>query len=299
MDKLIVIVGATATQKSKLALTLAQDLNTEIINADSFQVYRELNVGINKPTEQELKDIKHHFINCISIYDEFDIKIYQDWCNQKINEIHQSNKIPILCGGSNLYIDAVIKGYDLNKSDGRNEIKYFDNWSYDQIYNYVLEHDKQEALKINYNNTKRIIRAAQIIYTTNKPKSEIDNQKDQYIYDTFIIETCTERDKLYERINNRVDQMISNSWVQEVNNLYIQNPNIINLQALKAIGYKQILDSIINNNIINIDLIKQTTRQLAKKQMTWNRNKYNLVHKFDISTDNYENLINKIRNFLD
>lgn len=298
MNKVIVIVGATATQKSKLALELAKDLNTEIINADSFQVYKELNIGINKPTEQELKDIKHHFINCISIYDAFDIKIYQDWCTQKINELNKSNKIPILCGGSNLYIDAVIKGYDLSKADGRNEIKYFDNWSYDEIYNYVLEHDKQEALKINYNNTKRIVRAAQIIYTTNKPKSEIDNQKNQYIYDTFIIETCTDRNVLYERINYRVDQMISNGWMQEVNNLYLQDPNIITLQAMKAIGYKQIIESIINSDVVNVELIKQTTRQLAKKQMTWNRNKYNLVHKFDISTDNYQNLIDKLRNFL-
>lgn len=298
MYKVIVIVGATATQKSSMALMLAKELDTEIINADSFQVYKELNVGINKPTKQELQEVKHHFINCISIYDEFDIKIYQDWCIKKIEELNKLNKIPILCGGSNLYIDAVIKGYDLNKTDGRSKIEYFDNWSYDEIYNYVLERDRQEALKINYNNTKRIIRAAQIIYTTNKPKSEIDNQMNKYIYDKFIIETISNRDDLYEKINERVDKMLSNGWIEEINDLYIKDNNIFNLQALKAIGYKQILDSIINNKQLDVELIKQTTRQFAKKQMTWNNNKYDHVHKFNISNDNYQELLNKLKKFI-
>lgn len=298
MEKIIVIVGATGTKKTKLAISLAKAFNAEIINADSFQVYKELNVGINKPTSQQLLEVKHHLINSHSIYDAFDIKIFQDLATELIKQIKQRNKNVIICGGSNLYIDALIKGYDLNKTDAREAINYFNNWTYDEIYEYVLNRDKTEALKIGYNNKKRIIRAAQIIYSTNLKKSELDNQKQSYIYDCFIIQTIMDKQGLYTELNNRTELMINNEWINEVKNLLQKDANIINLQAMKAIGYQQIAHSLIQNKEIDIEYIKQITRNLAKKQLTWCKNKYKDVYQFDIKKDNYDDLVCSIKKWL-
>ncbi len=127
MKQIIIITGPTASSKSDLAIQLAKDIDAEIINADSFQVYREINAGINKPTPQQLQTVPHHLFSCHSIYDDFDIKIYQDECNQIINEIFSRHKRVIICGGSNLYIDAVIKGYCLDKTPAREQTTYFDD----------------------------------------------------------------------------------------------------------------------------------------------------------------------------
>lgn len=127
MKQIIVITGPTASKKSRLAIQLAQALNGEIINADSFQVYRELNAGINKPSTEQLEIVPHHLISHMSIYDDFDIKIFQTQCLQKIDEISKRGKTVIICGGSNLYIDAVIKGYHLDKSPSREQTTYFDD----------------------------------------------------------------------------------------------------------------------------------------------------------------------------
>ncbi|MGL4948504.1 MAG: tRNA (adenosine(37)-N6)-dimethylallyltransferase MiaA [Mycoplasma sp.] len=298
MQKLIVIVGATASGKSSLALKLATDLETEIVSADAFQIYKEINVGINKPTAAELELVKHYFVNSHSIYDEFDIKYYQDACIPILNDIISREKTPIICGGSNLYIDAVIKGYELDKTDGRNEVTHFDSWNYDDIYNYVLEKDQEEALKINYENKKRIIRAAQIIFSTNQKKSTQDNQVNNYVYDVFIIETVLDRPILHDVINKRVDVMLSNNWLEEV--LYLNNKdnNVSNLKAFQAIGYKQLLDAHNNNINIDIEIIKQLTRQLSKRQMTWNRNKYKEITRFDTTKDDYLSLLNTVKSFI-
>ncbi|MGL4951747.1 MAG: tRNA (adenosine(37)-N6)-dimethylallyltransferase MiaA [Mycoplasma sp.] len=298
MKKVIVIVGATASGKSDLALKLANELKTEIISADAFQIYKEINVGINKPNNNELELIKHHFVNSHSIYQDFDIKIFQDECIPILNKLFDENKIPIICGGSNLYIDAVIKGYKLDKSESREQISYFDNWTYDEIYNYVLEKDYDEAIKINYQNTKRIIRAAQIIHETKQKKSEIDNQIDNYEYDVLIIETLIDREILHKAINSRVDKMIDNNWKEEIINLLSKDSNIINLKAFQAIGYKQIANSIKNNLEIDIEVIKQLTRQFAKRQMTWNRNKYKEIIRFDPINEDYSDILNTVNNFI-
>ena len=298
MKKIIVIVGPTASSKSSLAIKLATDFNAEIINADSFQVYKELNVGINKPSKQQLLTIKHHLINSHSIYDEFDVKIFQDLCIQLIDKILVNNKNVILCGGSNLYIDAVIKGYNLDKSMSRNKINYFDDWNYDDIYNYVLERDYQEAMKINKNNKKRIIRAAQIIYATNQKKSTLDNNQLSYVYDCFIIQTNIDKQLLYDKINKRVDLMLDNGWYDEVKSLLNQDLNVVNRQAFNAIGYKQIANAIVNNQAIDVEHIKKLSRNLAKKQLTWCKNKYNNVYHFNVDNDDYMSLNKTIRQWL-
>lgn len=298
MKKIIVIIGATATSKTTLAKKLYEYLDVEIINADAFQMYQQLNIGINKPTKEEIQKYQMHLFNVVDINEPLDISVYQKMCNEAIEKIIKKNKIPIICGGSNLYIDAVIKGYHLNKTLSREEITYFDNWSYDDIYNYVLEKDPQEALKINKNNQKRIIRAAQIIYSLNQPKSNLDQQKNSYVYDCLIIETILDRQMLYEKINTRVEKMLEMGWENEVIQLLNHYPNFENLQAANALGYKEIIKAIKTNNPIPSELIKQKTRNYAKKQLTWNRNKYQNIIKFNMLNDDFNNLLNIINGFI-
>lgn len=286
MIKLIVIVGPTASSKSSLALKLAKQYNGEIISCDAFQIYKELNSGVNKPTNIQLEEVKHHFINSHSIYDKFDIEVFQNEANKIIDLLVKQNKNIILCGGSNLYIDALIKGYDFSRYGSRKDNNHFDNWTYDEIYNYVLEKDPQEALKIHKNNKKRIIRAAQIIYETKSPKSNIKNKK--CIYNCYIINMLKKRDELYDKINRRVDEMLNSNWYSEVLNLYNNDKNITNLQAFKAIGYSHILDAIITNSEIDINKIKQLTRNYAKRQITWNKSKYDISFNYE---DNYDELV--------
>ncbi len=299
MQKIIVILGATATKKTTLAKKIAKDFDAIVINADSFQVYQELNIGINKPNQDDIINTPIKLIDCFSIYDEFDVAIYQKLCYELIEKITKTtNKKIIICGGSNLYIDAVIKGYDLTKVSSRLANNFFDSWTYEAIYNYVLQHDPIEAQKIGFNNKQRIIRAAQIIKELQQPKSSIPKQNDQYIYDCLIIETYLPRQILYQKINQRVIDMIDNGWVQEVENLYQKDSNVGKLQAFKALGYLEILSSIVNHKNVPLEQIQKKVRNYAKRQLTWNKNKYhNQQLKFNVLTDDYLKLQKSIQNF--
>lgn len=295
MDKIIVILGSTATGKSTLAFKLAQDINAEIVNTDAYQVYREINKGVNKITKEKREIVKHHFIDSISIYDEFDIKIFQERAREAICEIIKKKKNIIVTGGSGLYLDSLIKNYNLSAVPERKKVTFFDDKNYDFIYNYLLEKDKEEALKIGYNNQRRIIRAAQSFYETKKTKKEL-NQNVDFIYDVFFINIVADREKLIKKIDNRVDEMIKNNWKDEVIDLYKKDHNVINLQAFKAIGYSDILLSYLNNQEINVENIKKLTRQYAKRQVTWNKRYDSLdikMNEFD-----YNALLYKVKEFL-
>ena len=195
MNKMIIIVGPTASGKSDLAMILAKELNLEIINADAFQIYREINAGINKPTSQDLKEVKHHFINNKSINDEWNIKEFQKEINLLIE--NNPNKNYIICGGSNLYIDSIIKNYDLKEIDRNME---FGNMSTVQLWNKLNELDPEEAKKININNEKRIKQALRIILSLKQLKSEKDKKNKGCIFKYIIISVHMERNKLYEKL---------------------------------------------------------------------------------------------------
>jgi len=297
MTKLLVIVGATASSKSKLALCLAKEFNAEIISADAYQIYKELNAGVNKPTKNDLLEIKHHFVSERSIYDPWDIKLFQQLATIRIAEIIKRNKNIIICGGTNLYIDALIKNYNLEKTNLLIDLTFFENFQYEDIYKYCLLNDEKETLKISFNNKKRIKRLANILYSTGKKKSDLDQQQDNYIFDCFIINVYKDRDLLYKKINTRFEKMLENDWEKEVVDLYNEDHYIMNLQGFKAIGYELVLQAILNQSEINKDLIKQKVRNYAKRQMTWNNNKYHSKIDFNFDTDNVEILKTKIRKF--
>ncbi len=291
MNKLIVIVGPTGSGKTDLAFEIAKYFNLEIINADAFQVYKEINLGINKPPKEVLDKVKHHLINNISINDEWNIQLFK----KEAEDIIDNSKKPIvICGGSNLYIDSLLKNYNLlNKGRGNK----YDSLSNEELYSKLFLLDKDEAIKIGKNNNKYLIRSLEIIEDKKilKSKIHLHNNKEKYEY--FLIFLNPERESLYKKINERTKTLFNEKTIQEINDLDINKFKKTN--ASKAIGYKSIIqnDLIINDSLI--EKIQQETRNYAKRQVTWVRNKF----KINFETKDYEKdfkiIINEINTFLD
>lgn len=292
MKKLIIIVGSTASGKSSLALKIAKDFNLSIINADAFQVYKELNAGINKPTIQELKEVKHFFINSKSIYDEWHLKKFKDEAYELID--NSKENVFIVCGGSNLYIDSIIKNYHLVDVD---ETLQYINFTNEQLYERLKKLDSEEANKISVNNRKRLEQALRIIESNNnQKKSEMDKNNFDQKYKYILISTKIPRESLYQKINSRVLEMINLGWKQEVKSLLEKDQNIMELNSLKAIGYKEVYDSIINDKDIDIESIQKKTRNYAKRQITWIKNKFQVNIEFDNS--NYQEIKKYVKDFI-
>ena len=292
MKKLIIIVGSTASGKSSLALKIAKDFNLSIINADAFQVYKELNAGINKPTIQELKEVKHFFINSKSIYDEWHLKKFKDEVYELID--NSKENVFIVCGGSNLYIDSIIKNYHLVDVD---ETLQYINFTNEQLYERLKKLDSEEANKISVNNRKRLEQALRIIESNNnQKKSEMDKNNFDQKYKYILISTKIPRESLYQKINSRVLEMINLGWKQEVKSLLEKDQNIMELNSLKAIGYKEVYDSIINDKDIDIESIQKKTRNYAKRQITWIKNKFQVNIEFDNS--NYQEIKKYVKDFI-
>lgn len=261
-----------------MAIEIAKKCGCEIINADCFQVYRELNIGTNKPKKEEMKNIKHHLVDCISICDEWDIKKFKDQAEQIIDN---SNNTIVIVGGSNLYIDCLLNNYDLSNTKRTNK---YSALSTDELYKILENINLDLAKKIGISNRKRLERAIE--------NNGIMNKKNITKYNPFIIFVNPNRDDLYKKINNRVDEMINNGLLDEVKMISKYKNN----NALKAIGYKEIID---NNYIMNnavIDLIKKNTRNYAKRQLTWCRNKFNA--NIITNLNEIDNVIDEVKEFL-
>lgn len=272
MNKLIVIVGPTSSHKTKLALKISKLIHSPLVNADAFQIYKEIGCGTNKMTKKEIKETPVYLMDCISIYDEWNIKKFQTQAKKILDKIYKQKKVPILVGGSNLYVDALIKNYDLSSS-GKRTTKY-DSWSNLRLWNLLNKLDPTEAKKIPTNNRKRVQRAIQIIQESGITKTSKDVQRNKYYYDCLVIYMDVDRPKLYQTINNRVDEMIKEGWKKEVASLIKKDKNIYKLNAFKAIGYPQVYAAIVNNQPIDVELIKRNTRRYAKRQVTWCKHQY-------------------------
>ena len=296
--KLIVIIGPTAAKKSKLAHIIAREMNGSVINGDAFQIYKEVTVGVNKPSKEELGEIDYYLIDEISYKDEWSIAHFQRKFNQYYDEIVNKKKIPILCGGSHLYTDCIVNGYDLT-NDTNPYLDEIKEWTIQELYEYIQKYDHVSAQKIGPNNFKRLQRCVLILKSNNnQPKSVLEVEKNKPIYDCLIIMVNKERQVLYDKINKRFDEFFSDDkWVNEVQNLINQDINVINSQAFKAIGYTEIAQALIHNTPIDTDKLKQKTRQLAKRQLTWCNNRFPEKIVFDFDQDNLEELLKKVKDF--
>lgn len=303
-NKVICIVGPTASGKTGLGIELAKKINGEVISADSMQIYRNLNIGTAKVTEEEAQGIKHHIIDICDVNEKFSVADFKSMCYDKIEEIINKGKTPIIVGGTGLYVSSVVDNMNFEEIDIDLEYRkkleeLAKTKGSDYIYNMLLETDPESCKDIHKNNVKRVIRALEIAKNSSKLKSEHmeeenirkETQDSKYDFSIFCIEWP--RELLYERINKRVDIMAKDGLVDEAR--YVYDLNLDNeCTCMQAIGYKEFFPYFRCEKSLNecIEKLKQETRKYAKRQMTWFNNKLSCIYLN--GQDDKESLVNKI-----
>lgn len=275
--KVIVIGGPTASGKTSLSIELAKKINGQIVSADSMQIYKDMNIGTAKPDQEEMQGIKHYLLDCISPEQRYSVADYKLQAKKAIQEILNDGKVPIIVGGTGLYIDSLI--YEIEFQDIEIDLKYreelekvVEEKGLEYVYKEACRIDPKAMEKISSNDQKRILRILEIYKQTGKTKTELDekSRKDpQYDYRVFAINM--DRQVLYDRINRRVDIMIERGLIKEVEELckkYNEFPT-----AMQGLGYKEVVEYL-NKEISYeemLEKIKQESRRYAKRQLTWFR----------------------------
>ena len=268
MNRLIVIAGPTAVGKSALALRLAQQLDGEIISGDSMCVYRGLDIGTAKPSASEQKLVPHHLIDIRQPTEPFSVVDFQQLAAAAIDEVNRRDKLPILVGGTGLYIQALLEGYQFNPTPIAPLRD--DDESTAALYDRLNERDPSTAGRIHPNDRKRILRALEVITTENQPLSR--DKAAQLQFNGLVFGLTMERQALYQRIDQRVDQMVEQGLLAEVDAL-LSKGLAANATALQAIGYKEFIAALQNNLPLEtaIEQVKLASRRYAKRQLTWFR----------------------------
>lgn len=297
MTKVIVVIGPTSVGKTKMGVELAKALNGEVISGDSMQIYKTMDIGTAKVTLQEMEGVPHHCIDILEPTEEYSVKDFQDAVRCQIDEMTSRGKIPIIVGGTGLYIKAALFDYEFsemidNHETFREKYQDFDN---QQLYDYLQHIDPKSALELHPNNRQRVLRAIEIYETTGQRKSDIvDAQQHICLYDAYFVGLTLPRDVLYERINQRVDIMRNAGLENEVRNLYQQGLKRTH-QSMKAIGYKEWFDYF-EGLIMQDDVyenIKKHSRQYAKRQYTWFKNQFD-VHWYDVNLENFDETVQAV-----
>lgn len=277
-NTLIVIGGPTASGKTALAIEKALEYKTEIISFDSRQFYKEMSIGTTKPTIEELSKVKHHFIDTISIEEEWNAGIYERKAIEKLNELFLENEFVVAVGGSGLYLNALLYGFDELPDKDENLRKTlqeeFEEKGIESLQEKIKILDSVYFEKGEIKNPHRLMRAIEVSTTTGKPYSSLKKAGTiERNFDYKIYGIHHEREKLYERINLRVDQMINDGLVEEVKLLLPYR----NHNALQTVGYKEIFEYLDGKSTLEeaIEKVKQNTRRYAKRQITWFKNQYN------------------------
>lgn len=288
--KLIVLVGPTAIGKTALSIILAQYFNCEIVSCDSRQFFKEMQIGTAVPTTTELAAVQHHFIQNKSIFDQYTVGDFEKEAIHTLDELYQNNDFAILVGGSGLYVDAVIKGFD-EFPEIETSVRSAVTFNYEQLGIGYLQTELQK-LDPNYfevvakENPQRMMRALEVCIGTGKPYSTFLNQKkNSRNFTPIFIGLEAERSLIYDRINQRVDCMIEEGLLEEVEKLV----SFKNLNALQTVGYKELFRYVEGEISLEfaIDEIKKNTRRFAKRQLTWFKKNENTIW-FDYLTDRQE-----------
>jgi len=277
-QKIIIIVGPTATGKTKLSIELCKYFNGEVVSGDSMQIYKHMTIGTAKPSKEEMQGIKHHLIDIVEPWDCFDVAKFKEHAQKAVKEISVSGKLPFLVGGTGLYINSFIDNVNLGSYKADYEYRAFleeraKNEGGAVLLEELREVDPVVASRLHENDVKRIIRGLEIYKVTGVSQSEHNEKSrlEESPYEPLIIGlNYADRQKLYERINLRVDIMLENGLLQEVKELFEMDlPE--KSTAIQAIGYKELRDYLENGIGLEeaVDKIKQESRRYAKRQLTW------------------------------
>lgn len=289
MDKILAIIGPTGVGKTSLSIQLAKDLNGEIISCDSMQVYKKMDIGTAKVTKEEMDGVPHYLID-IQEYDEpYNVKIFQDKCREAIQTILNKGKLPILCGGTGLYVKSVVYDYTFAQEEEDEEYtQELKEKTNEQLVELLKELDQDSLEKIHPNNRKRLIRALQMAHQGKKKSQREKEQEHKMLYDAYFLGLDVDREILHQRIDDRVDVMFDQGLVEEVTQLF-KKPETWTYTSFQGIGYKEFKPYFEGNMTLDEvkEKIKTHTRQFAKRQYTWFKNQME-VHWVDREDPNIE-----------
>ncbi|SFL12336.1 tRNA (adenosine(37)-N6)-dimethylallyltransferase MiaA [Halanaerobium salsuginis] len=282
MRDLVVLTGPTAVGKTDLSLELANQIKGEIISVDSMQIYQEMDIGTAKATAEEQQRVEHHLLDLIKPTEEYSLAQFQNDCDQKIAELQKRDRLPLLVGGTNLYIRAVLAGFMLPEIKPQLALRerlenLADQSGTEAVHDILTEYDPQTAAKLHPNDLRRVIRAIEIYKATGKTKSFYKEQQQARPprYSAYKFGLVRSREMIYQRINQRVELMLARGLLDEVRNLKNKYDNLSDT-ARQALGYKELL-SYLDGQISKTEavrLIKKRSRNFAKRQLTWLRREY-------------------------
>lgn len=278
-DKLIVILGPTAVGKTDLSIELAKKLATEIISGDSMLVYRGFDIGSAKPGLKERQGIKHHLIDILDPDQNFAVTDFVIRAKKIIHELNEQGKIPVLAGGTGLYIKALLEGYEFNVTEEHTEYRDYlaklgEKYGKEYVHTMLARVNPEAAARLHVNDFRRVIRALEVAHFGAEKISQQKKGNDEasLIYNVYVIGLNRERKSLYERINKRVEMMFDAGLITEVANL-LQSGVTRAMPAMKGIGYKETAAFIAGDmtKMAALELIQKSTRHFAKRQLTWYR----------------------------
>ena len=288
---LIILTGPTAVGKTDLSIKLSKSLNAEIISADSMQIYKTMVIGTAKVTDDEMEGIVHHLIDVKEPTESYSVKDFQDEVRLKIKEIISRGKLPIIVGGTGLYIKAALYDYEFSESQTNHQeyVEKYQDYSNEELYNYLIEIDKASAKELHPNNRQRVLRAIAIYESETLAK-----QNHELIYNAKFIGLTLERESLYQRIDQRVDLMMEQGLLQEIDGLMKKNYTR-EMQSMKAIGYKEWFAYYQGTQTLDetLELIKKNSRNYAKRQYTWFNNQVPVIW-FNVNLNNFNETINAV-----
>lgn len=305
LEKIIVVVGPTASGKTALAIEIAKKLDGEVVSCDSMQIYKHMDIGTAKPTVQEQQEVRHHMIDIVEPFENFSVADFTEQARKCIDDILARNKVPVLCGGTGLYADSIIEnvvfpdiGEDPQFRKDMHEMAEL--CGNEAVHNLLMQKDPQAAAKIHPNNVRRVVRALEVCHLTGKTFTIVNAEaKREAVYDTLIFGLDVDREMLYDRINSRVDKMVNEGLVDEVRNILRMGVDR-DSTAMQAIGYKELADYFDGNTDLAsaVEKIKLESRHYAKRQLTWFRRNLAINWVNPESEEDFEKIFEKCFTFL-
>lgn len=300
MNRVLVIIGPTAVGKTKVSIDLAKRFGTQIISGDSMLVYRGMDIGTAKPDLAERDGVEHHLIDILDPGQEFNVVDFQQQAHKLIAAINSDNRIPILAGGTGLYVRALLEGYQFNQAPGDEQLRQkltglAEQYGNQYVHKLLQQVQPATAARLHPNDQRRIIRALEVYYISGETISQDKTATNQLLYEAAVIGLTMERTALYDRINRRVDRMVEQGLVAEVSRLLAQGVSP-DCQAMQGIGYKEIAGYLQGGQDLPaaIDRLKQATRNFAKRQLTFYRRMPYITWYNVAEYDNYNKLLETI-----